>query len=56
VKLLGTHLISGLAVIFYSLIVTAIIVLFVRSLGPIRVDEEAESVGLDLSQHGEIIS
>lgn len=54
-KLLETHLISGFAVIAYSMCATAIIVYVVRALGPIRVDEESEDVGLDLSQHGEII-
>lgn len=55
-KILETHLLTGLAVIAYSMVATAVIVYFVRALGPIRVDEKDENVGLDLSQHGEIVS
>ncbi len=55
-KLLESHLISSIVVIAYSMTVTAVIVALVRNFGPIRVDEKDESLGLDLSQHGEIIS
>lgn len=54
-SLLGTHLFSGTVVVAYSMIVTAGIVYLVRAFGPIRVDEESEEVGLDLTQHGEFI-
>ena len=54
--LLEMHLVSMFIVAFYSMVVTAGIVTIVRLYGPIRVDEEAEAVGLDLSQHGEVIN
>lgn len=53
--LLDMHLLSMAIVAVYSMVVTAGIVYVVRLFGPIRVDEEAEAIGLDLSQHGEAI-
>ena len=45
---------GGLAIVgFWTVITTTIIVLFVELIFPIRVDEEDEHTGLDLSSHGE---
>ena len=46
--------VGGLVVVgLWTLGVTTVIILFSRSVFPIRVDEEAEVTGLDLSSHGE---
>ncbi|MBL7686517.1 MAG: ammonium transporter [Bdellovibrionaceae bacterium] len=55
-KLLDANLLSCGVVALYSMAMTAVIVVIVRKLGPIRVDESAEEMGLDLSQHGETLS
>ncbi|MGC3936200.1 ammonium transporter [Roseobacter sp. EG26] len=45
---------GGLAVVgFWTLLTTAIIILVVKMIVPLRVDEEDETNGLDLSAHGE---
>ncbi len=48
-----TQLISVAVTIVYSFCVTAIILKILDKLMGLRVDDESESVGLDLSQHGE---
>lgn len=55
-KLLEANLLSCGVVALYSMAMTALIVVVVRRLGPIRVDESAEEMGLDLSQHGETLA
>jgi Amt family ammonium transporter len=54
-SLLTTHLVTGLVVVVYSMLVTGGIVMVVRLFTPVRVDEKAEDEGLDFSQHGERI-
>lgn len=54
-SLLNTHLLSGAAIVAYSVMVSAAIVLLVRRFGTIRVDVTSEDMGLDLSQHGEAV-
>lgn len=54
-SLLVTHVVTGLAVIVFSMVATFVIVSIVRAFMPIRVDEQSESEGLDLTQHGEWI-
>ena len=50
----GVQVIGLLATIFWSLLATLIIVKFTSAItGGIRVDEEDELLGLDLSEHGE---
>ena len=45
---------GGLAVVgIWTLVVTVAIVLVVKALVPIRATEEDETIGLDLSAHGE---
>lgn len=55
-RLLGVHLISIVAVAAFSIISTVVIVTVVRKWMGLRVDEESERLGLDLSQHGEVLS
>mgnify|MGYP006077547921 CR=1 FL=1 len=54
-SLLKTHLVSGAAIVAYSIVVSAAIVVLVRRFGTIRVDVTSEDIGLDLSQHGEAV-
>ncbi len=45
---------GGLVVVgIWTLVITTIIVLVAKAIFPLRVDEEAETTGLDLSTHGE---
>lgn len=46
---LGSLLIVGL----YTVVVTSVLIILCRAITPIRVDEETETNGLDLSVHGE---
>jgi Amt family ammonium transporter len=49
-----TEQLGGLAVVgLWTVIVTTVIVLFVKAIFPIRVGEEDEHTGLDLASHGE---
>ena len=44
----------GLLVVgIWTIVITTAIVLVVRMVFPLRVEEEAESTGLDLTSHGE---
>src|SRR3989339_437511 len=52
-SLLGIQLISILAAITYSFVITLIILKLLDLTMGLRVNEEEETVGLDLSQHGE---
>lgn len=52
-KLFVSQIIGVVIVIAYSFIVTAIMLKVIDKLIGLRVDEESESEGLDLSQHGE---
>ncbi len=52
--LLGIQAISVIATIAYSLIVTTILLKFVDAIVGLRVSEEDEKTGLDLSQHSEV--
>jgi Amt family ammonium transporter len=52
-KLLIFQIIGVLAVMVYSFIITAVMLKVIDKLVGLRVDEESESEGLDLSQHGE---
>ena len=52
---IGTQLYGILATIIWSAVATAIIIFIIdRTIG-LRVDKDAESEGLDLNQHGEMI-
>ncbi len=45
---------GGLAIVgIYTLVVTIVLIKLVGLITPLRVDEEAETTGLDLAQHGE---
>jgi Amt family ammonium transporter len=49
-----TAQLGGLAVVgIWTIVVTTIIVLVVKAIFPIRVGEEDEYTGLDLTSHGE---
>jgi Amt family ammonium transporter len=51
--LMGAQLVSTGAVIAFSIVMTVVLTLVTRALVGIRVDTEAEDVGLDISEHGE---
>jgi Amt family ammonium transporter len=53
---LGDQLIAVVATVAYSFVVTGLILLVLKAVlpGGIRADDEAEEVGLDLSQHSEV--
>lgn len=48
-----TQLIGVVAVLVYSAVMSAILLLLIRAVLGLRVDERAEAVGLDISQHRE---
>ncbi len=52
--LLGKQFVGVISTAAYSLVVTLVILLLVRLVVPLRVSAEDETVGLDLSQHGEL--
>ncbi|MDH7600698.1 MAG: ammonium transporter [Armatimonadota bacterium] len=52
--LLGRQLIAIVSVLFYSLIVTYLILTLVGVLTPLRACEDEEDAGMDISQHGEV--
>lgn len=54
--LLKTHIIAGFVVAVYSMLVSGGIIILVKQFSTIRVDDYSEDLGLDLSQHGEMIS
>jgi Amt family ammonium transporter len=50
----ATEQIGGLIVVgIFTVVMTVIIILVTRLITPIRVDEEVEAMGLDLTAHGE---
>jgi ammonium transporter, Amt family len=51
-----TNLAGALAVSAYSAVATWIILLVTRPLAGLRVDQDAERIGLDVSQHGEMLA
>ena len=52
-KLLGEQAIGNAATIVYSFAVTALIMLALKSTIGVRVSEDVEDSGLDLSEHAE---
>jgi ammonium transporter, Amt family len=52
----GTQAIGALAVMLYVAVMTAVIAIALRSIFGLRVAEQSEREGLDLSQHGESLS
>lgn len=49
-----TEQLGGLAVVgAFTIVMTIIICVITRLITPLRVDEEAEAMGLDLTSHGE---
>jgi len=52
--LLGRQFVGVAATAAFSLIASLVILLLVRVFIPLRVTDEDETVGLDLSQHGEM--
>jgi ammonium transporter, Amt family len=51
-----TNFAGALAVSAYSAVATWIILLVTKPLAGLRVDQDAERIGLDVSQHGEMLS
>lgn len=51
-----TNLVGALAVMAYAGLATWVILLIIKPIAGIRVDAKAEAVGLDISQHGEMLS
>jgi ammonium transporter, Amt family len=51
-----TNLTGALAVMAYSAVVTWFILKFIAMFTKLRVTETEEKVGLDISQHGEMLS
>jgi ammonium transporter, Amt family len=51
-----TNLVGALAVMAYAGAATWVILLVIKPIAGIRVDAKAETVGLDISQHGEMLS
>ncbi len=51
-----TNSIGAVAVLIYSAVMTLIILMVVKVLVGLRVDEKSERLGLDISQHGEMIT
>jgi ammonium transporter, Amt family len=51
-----TNLIGALAVMAYAAVATWIVLMIVKVVAGLRVDEESELIGLDVSQHGEMLS
>ena len=49
----GPQLITLAVVGVFTLVITAVLVIVARIVFPLRVDEEAETTGLDLTSHGE---
>ncbi len=46
--------IGGILIVgVYTIVVTAILILVIKQFFPLRVSEEIETEGLDLSEHGE---
>ena len=52
---IGTQLYGIIATIIWSAVATAVIIFVIDKTIGIRVDKDAESEGLDLNQHGEMI-
>jgi Amt family ammonium transporter len=52
-SLLGHQVLAVVSVATYSLVVSALIALAIKHTMGLRVSEEDETLGLDLSQHGE---
>jgi len=52
--LVGKQIIATVAVLGYSLVVTLVILKVISLFTPLRVGEDDEDAGLDLSQHGEV--
>lgn len=52
---IGTQAMGALAVMAYAGIMTAIILWFIKLLIGLRVDADSEKMGLDVSQHGEML-
>src|SRR5690606_19054221 len=52
-KLLGEQLLANVAAIVWSFVITYVIMVALKKTIGVRVDEEAEIVGLDASEHGE---
>jgi len=49
-----TEQVGGLLVVgTFTIVMTIIIIVITRIVTPLRVDEEAEAIGLDLTSHGE---
>ena len=49
-----TEQLGGLVVVgVFTIVMTIIIIFITKLITPLRVDEEAEAIGLDLSKHGE---
>ena len=54
-SILKGNLIGGIVVAIYSMVITKLIIVILSKITPMRVDSEDESIGLDLTQHGENI-
>jgi Amt family ammonium transporter len=54
VELLGKQLVASISVLAFSFIATVIIAKVIDALIGLRVDEEAEDMGLDLAEHSEV--